>query len=190
MTRFWDIFFTNPDNGTAVGGWCNFCYGSPYFGGYIMHTNDGGDTWTIQKHDTTIFGFYGIFFTDGNSGTVTGAGGTILHTNDGGATWTKQSSGTTNDLWDVFFSSADTGIIVGGNIEYADSTFGGTILRTTNGGTTWIEQEIPTQNAIYKVYFADDNTGTAVGLGGTILLTITGGASMEKKHMYELTRNN
>ena len=148
MTRLWDVFFTNPEIGTAVGGWCNFCYGPPYYGGYILHTTDGGENWTIQKHDTTIFGFYGIFFTDVNRGTIVGAHGTILNTTDGGITWTEQSSGTISDLWDVCFVNSDTGTVVGGNVEYADSTYGGTILRTTNGGITWVEQEIPSQNAL------------------------------------------
>jgi hypothetical protein len=43
MTRFWDVSFTNTDTGTAVGGWCNFCYGLQYYSGYILHTTDGGD---------------------------------------------------------------------------------------------------------------------------------------------------
>ena len=51
--------------------------------------------------------------------------GTILRTDDGGATWVTQASGTTENLWGVSFTDANTGTAVGGD---------GTILRTTTGG--------------------------------------------------------
>jgi photosystem II stability/assembly factor-like uncharacterized protein len=50
---------------------------------------------------------------------------TIVRTIDGGATWTIQSSATTNVLWGVFITDANTGTAVGER---------GTILRTTTGG--------------------------------------------------------
>ena len=53
------------------------------------------------------------------------ASGTILRTTNGGTTWTSQSSGTTNYLYGVSFTDANTGTAVGWN---------GTIIRTTNGG--------------------------------------------------------
>ena len=62
----------------------------------------------------------------------------------------QKSSGTTSDLWDVFFTNRDTGTVVGGNIESAYSSYGGTILSTTDGGKSWIKQEIPVQEALYK----------------------------------------
>jgi photosystem II stability/assembly factor-like uncharacterized protein len=178
-TGIWDVFFTNSETGTAVGGWCIGCIGMPFYGGYILRTTNGGAKWTIQRHDTTMIGLYGVFFTDTNTGTVVGAGGTILRTTNGGTTWTKQTSGTTNDLWDVFFTNADTGIVVGGNWN---TGLEGTILRTTNGGTTWTKQEIPTTWALYRVFFTDASTGTAVGQNGTILRTTTGGEPLLKYH--------
>jgi photosystem II stability/assembly factor-like uncharacterized protein len=171
-TDIWDVFFTDADTGIAVGGWCVSCPPKPLFGGYILRTTNGGATWTIQRYDTTIIGFYGVFFTNANTGTIVGAGGIILHTTNGGITWIKQTSGTTKDLKDVFFTDADTGTVVG---RIVPGGLGGIILRTTNGGTTWKTQEIPTQNALYKVCFTDANTGTAVGSNGTILNTTTGG---------------
>ena len=36
-------------------------------------------------------------------GWAVGVGGTILRTIDGGETWTSQTSGTTNQLFDIFF---------------------------------------------------------------------------------------
>ena len=64
-----------------------------------------------------------------------------------------QESGTTNTLWGVSFTDADTGTVVGDNR---------TILRTTDGGATWVEQ----MSAVYApslrdVFFTDTNTGTS-----------------------------
>jgi len=171
-TDIWDVFFTDADTGTAVGGWCLSCAPKPYYGGYILRTTDGGINWNIQRYDTTVIGFYGVFFTDTDTGFVVGAGGTILHTTNGGVSWTQQISGTTKDLKDVFFANADTGTIVG---RIVPGGLGGIILRTTNDGKTWIKQKIPTRNALYKVCFTEANTGTAVGYNGTILHTTTGG---------------
>jgi hypothetical protein len=95
-----------------------------------------------------------------------GYGGAILRTTDGGTTWVSQISGTTNWLYSVSFTDANTGTAVGD---------GGAILRTTDGGTTWVSQISRTGQSLYGVSFTDANTGTAVGDGGIILRTNTGG---------------
>ena len=65
------------------------------------------------KSSGTIEGFFGISFTDANTGTVVGSFGTILHTTDGGQTWIPQTSGTTDQLRAVSFADANNGTIVG-----------------------------------------------------------------------------
>ncbi|MDR3667879.1 MAG: YCF48-related protein [Ignavibacteriaceae bacterium] len=80
--------------------------------------------------------------------------------------WSFQSSGTTNDLYGVFFTDASHGTVVG--------TYG-TILHTTNGGTDWIAQISGTVNELFGVFFTDASNGTVVGSGGTILHTTNGG---------------
>jgi photosystem II stability/assembly factor-like uncharacterized protein len=123
------VFFSDSNTGTAVGGW--YYVGErgarPYCS--IIHTTDGGATWTTQVAHQGI-PFNGVFFTDVNSGTVV-SGSDILHTTDGGNEWMAQSSGAGNALHAVLFTDANTGTVVG------DS---GTILRTTNGGVTSIER--------------------------------------------------
>ena len=57
--------------------------------------------------------------------------GTIIRTTDGGNNWIIQNSGTTTNLWDVYFTDANTGTAVGE---------AGIILRTTDGGNTWTTQ--------------------------------------------------
>jgi photosystem II stability/assembly factor-like uncharacterized protein len=98
----------------------------------------------------------------------------ILRTTDGGVNWGLQSSGVTNSLSSVWFTDANTGVVVGG--------LGGcgvpgisTILRTTDGGATWKRQFTGWSWGLSGVFFTDANTGWAVGAFGTILHTTTGG---------------
>ncbi|MFH1003906.1 MAG: T9SS type A sorting domain-containing protein [Bacteroidota bacterium] len=81
------------------------------------------------------------------------------------AQWTEQTSGTTDDLYSVYFTDDDTGYAVGEN---------GTILETSDGGSNWEEQESGTTDDLHSVYFIDDDMGYAVGSDGTILETTSG----------------
>ena len=88
------------------------------------------------------------------------------------AQWTQQTSGTTNHLYSVYFTDANTGYAVGYN---------GTILNTINAGANWFPQISGTTNFLNSVYFTDVNTGYAVGGDGysvgTILNTSNGGTN-------------
>ncbi|NIW70633.1 hypothetical protein GWN15_17380, partial [candidate division KSB1 bacterium] len=63
-----------------------------------------------------------------------------------------------NDLRDVSFIDANTGIAVG---------IYGTIIRTTDGGVTWSIQNSGTTQPLYAVSLINADTGTAVGDSGT-----------------------
>jgi hypothetical protein len=115
----------------------------PGFGGYpvILHTTDGGATWTSPSSGITALP-YGICFVDAMTGTVVGeydggAGTAIFRTTDGGATWTPQSIGTTNcfsmGLSSVSFSDADNGTAVGWEKD-TTGKYRPLILHTTTGG--------------------------------------------------------
>jgi photosystem II stability/assembly factor-like uncharacterized protein len=49
------------------------------------------------------------------------------------------------------------------------------ILRTTDGGMTWRQQDVNSGSGLRAVFFIDANKGWAVGNGGTVLHTTTGG---------------
>ena len=115
------VFFTSADTGYVTGA-------SPFGGGSISKTTDGGTTWVIIE---TINYMSSVYFTDMNTGYAVGGMGTILKTTDGGTTWGDLSIKTYNNLASLFFPDPNTGWIVGAN---------GTILNTTNGGTTGINE--------------------------------------------------
>ncbi len=67
----------------------------------------------------------------------------------------------------IFFTSPDTGFIIGS---------GGIILKTTNSGNSWVNENGSTHNILYSVYFPTPATGYAAGDSGTILKTTNGGS--------------
>ena len=80
------------------------------------------------------------------------------------AQWTNLTSGTTNWLRAVYFTTTDTGYVVG---------YGGIILKTTDG-MNWVSQTSTTTNNLFGVFFVTSSTGWACG-DGAILKTINGG---------------
>lgn len=82
--------------------------------GAILHTSDGGATWTRQQTDSEERRLFSIYFVDRQNGWSVGAGG-ILHTSDGGQNWQPQKSGTPEALLSVYFTDAQHGWAVGDN---------------------------------------------------------------------------
>jgi photosystem II stability/assembly factor-like uncharacterized protein len=80
--------------------------------------------------------------------------------------WTSLTSGTTSNLYSVYFTDANNGYAVGAS---------GTIVKTTNGGLNWTEQASPTSKNLYSLRFTDANTGYAVGQNATIIKTTNAG---------------
>jgi photosystem II stability/assembly factor-like uncharacterized protein len=82
--------------------------------------------------------------------------------------WFSQASGTTNHLFGVWFTDANTGTVVGGLPS-------GCILRTTDAGTTWTPQSTGLEDLRYlgAVCFSDSINGWAVG--DTVLHTTNAG---------------
>jgi len=154
-TSFLGVSFVDARTGFIVGGY-----------GTILHTTDGGATWTSQVSGT-LHWLFGVSATDTSTATAVGDSGTILRTTNGGAIWTQQTSGTVHALEAACFTNATTGTAVG------DS---GTVLRTTDGGATWTSQVSGTFSNLNAVSFLDQATGTVVGNAGAILHTTDGGA--------------
>ena len=161
------VFFTDDNNGTAVGG------GTAFGGGFgtILRTSDGGENWVNQLCDTTTIAFNDVSFTDINTGTVVGRGywngelqryeSKIMKTTDGGKSWINQNSGVTCQLHAVCFINSNVGWIVGGDGYITEKSV---ILKTTDGGENWITQlNDSITNGIYDVCFVDANNGMAVG---------------------------
>jgi photosystem II stability/assembly factor-like uncharacterized protein len=148
---------------------------------YIIHTQNGGDTWTTQYYES---GYYydpvgplnDIYFTDNTHGWAVGYDGAIIATTDGGANWIEQDSGLTgyyNELFGVAFTDSNNGWAVGED---------GNVVTTMNGGSTWTQVDIGTTDYLNSVCFTDANNGWIAGgdyypIHGTIFHTNDGGAT-------------
>ena len=129
---------------------------------------------------------YDVHFDNSHSNIwAVGAGGTIVSTNGGiTGTWSKQTSGTTENLYKVYFVDANRGWAVG---------HAGTIIHTVDGGTTWSPQDSSTDNTLSGLSFYDADHGWAVGAGGTVVYTADGGTTWTTQtsgttnHLYDIT---
>ena len=172
----------------------------------IKRSFDGGQNWYNASTGPSFpYQLRAIDFGNPTLGLAVGDNGRILKTINGGLLWSAKPSGTTNELYSVFFlntnlawaaghdvilKSTDGGstwatqTTTGGNwitsLYFLDSLNGWAmsysyILATTDGGVTWTEQVSPKQGYLNSVFFTDAENGWIVGAGGTILHTSTGG---------------
>lgn len=153
---------------TEAEGWACGRYGT------ILHTLDGGTTWSPQESGTT-FTLSGISFADGKHGWAVGNKGTIVHTSDGGRTWTQQESPVDYFHMDVISINPQKGFIVSERTH---------ILATEDGGRTW-EVRFKDEDYILKsISFCDEQHGWAVGEYGHTYHTEDGGETWKKQAGY------
>jgi photosystem II stability/assembly factor-like uncharacterized protein len=161
--RLESVHFIDPQNGWAVG-----------FRGGILHTKDGGATWTARQITLPLDArTYDIFFVNLHQGYIVGSQGLIFHTTDGGNTWKRQLSGTPEDFHKIVFVNEDEGWIVG--------MWGG-ILHTQNGGEDWSMQARELNlRWLFGLEFVDSQRGWVGGQLGVLLHTEDGGEHWEKQ---------
>jgi photosystem II stability/assembly factor-like uncharacterized protein len=155
--------------------------------GRILHTTDGGATWTL---DLTVAAnnMIDMSFSGPNRGIATGKSIATLYYTKDGTTWTaaptitlSPTTYTRSDVRGVTMVDSLLGYAVGwGSLVGPQPSV---LLKTTNGGETWTQlvqaDANKTYDNIYSVYFKDANTGVAVGGGGraTIVLKTTDGGT-------------
>ena len=133
----------------------------------IVHTTDGGQTWTDQSPNPGGSTIYGIYFYDANNGWAAEDGGSVLKTTDGGAHWVAKST-TASYALNFSFINTKTGWMFGGL---------GAISYTTDGGDTWQAQTTGYHDDFYAGKFFNADTGVAVGYLGRCIKTTNGGSS-------------
>ena len=168
---FYSVYFTNEDNGFAVG------TNSSYTSGIIYKTTDGGNDWV------NIPGFgnnlYSVYFPTTEIGLAVGSAGTVVKTTDGGGSWTERQSGTTKTLNSIYFINTTTGFAVGGH-----NTDGIVIIKTTDQGETWIDKSFSVPGVLREVHFIDNDIGWVVGRQQQDL---GGGTYIDNEIIYKTT---
>ena len=179
------VAFADPQDGWAVGETQGS--DSSYNQTVIMHTTDGGATWTQQlsyyppyesmEDDATLTS---VACTDAEHAVAVGYdedSAEIWHTTNGGQTWTMVGQ----NLWPPFLSSYNFADL--SDVVFADATHGwavgdGTIIKTTDGGATWTKQLVPGNLdavPLDALSFVSPTLGWAAGGNAAILITRTGG---------------
>lgn len=120
---FNDIAFLNATHGWVVGQWTEGMSGN----GVVLHTVDGGETWTTQIQSGREQVYRQIDILHSESVWITSWGG-LLHTSDDGQSWDEYSVVTGNTLMST--------------VEFLNDTHGwtatmNTLYNTSDGGETW-----------------------------------------------------
>jgi len=142
--------------------------------GIILHTTDGGETWTRQE-STVKSNLFKLYVVDDKTAYAVGANATALRTVDGGDHWQSAKIPKAIDLFDITFSDKNTGWAVG---EFS------TILKTTDSGQTWLVQSGGnmgeyTIGPFFTITFTDPQHGIAAGLSGDLSITSDGGKTWQ-----------
>jgi photosystem II stability/assembly factor-like uncharacterized protein len=140
--------------------------------GTVLHTGDGGHTWTTQQSGVgkSLFKVYAI---DDQTAVTVGADGAIIRTADGGAHWQEVKFPKEITLFDVTFTDKDTGWIAGEFSTVLGSRDGGQSWNVVYGGNTGDF----TIGPFFTVTFIDSQNGMVAGLAGDIMVTSDGGRS-------------
>ena len=182
------VTFLDPLTGWAVGR-SEMVYDAGWqHRGAILHTSDGGATWSEQGQslaEDLAPEFFDVQFVDANHGwvldkgqyddAVGGIAPFLAETTDGGASWSWVRTGIDGPLGIGFE-------VVQGGLHFTDPMHGwavgglGMILHTADGGQSWVEQQHDSVSPhMLQVTFTDQSTGWIAAERG-LFTTIDGGA--------------
>ncbi len=162
------VSFADARNGWAVG-----------HRGTVLHTADGGETWTLQRQDTGVDQpLFSVLFRDAQHGVAVGLWSLMLQTEDGGKTWRKTDlpppPGATRADRNLFraFASPDGAWLVAGEQ--------GAVLRSTDNGRSWTWLDTGYRGSLWAGTALRDGTLYVAGMRGTVYRSKNQGAHWEK----------
>ncbi len=142
----------------------------------IQKSSDGGFTWSTSYIFSSGYAGGGAFFYDNNIMYLLYDGfGGYMKTINGGSSWTAEFVPVSSIIYNLFFTSIDTGYAVGG-----DGFSACALYRTYDGGSTW---QIAGSSSLAAYFvgidFPVDSVGYASGGGGKIIKYQTNATSIE-----------
>ncbi len=141
--------------------------------GVIVHTADGGQSWTIQrKPSPKSRPLFDIQFITPKVGYACGAFDTFVKTTDGGATWASIPTGLDNMYNGLAFTDEENGFLAG---EF------GTVLRTTDGGRSWTQLDLGGyRGSLFGITMVSTHTILAYGISGKLMRSEDDGQTWEE----------
>jgi len=177
-----DFFFIDELTGYVIG-----------VGGKVAKTTDGGLTWVLTGDNiSTAHSLYCTYWKSATNGYAGSGSGLLYITTDGGVTWTSITVGGSSNIRDIWFSSADNGVLVKEN---------GEIFYTNTGGNTvgsWIAATESAASQIHAVtcdasgvWWAGgySNEASQQGNSWALMKSVDGGATWTEESFPALTFN-
>jgi photosystem II stability/assembly factor-like uncharacterized protein len=157
------VYFADAQHGWAVGQW-----------GVILATVDGGETWALQRSDTSIDQpLFSVYFENARHGWAAGLWSLLLETSDGGRTWSVAKlpappggGKADRNLYRIFADRAGTLYIAAEK---------GTVLRSRDHGATWEYRDTGNKGSLWTGTAAEDGSIYVGGLLGHLYRSRDGG---------------
>jgi photosystem II stability/assembly factor-like uncharacterized protein len=149
------VTFVDPKNGWAVG-----------HDAAILHTTDGGRTWTLQNFQPELEKpLLDVLFLDNQHGFAVGAYGMLKETLDGGQSWTDQK----NALTDAELHLNSITRLGDGELFVAGEQ--GTVAVSSDQGKTWSKLNSPYEASLFGALPIGDKGAIIYGLRGNIFVS-------------------
>lgn len=134
--------------------------------GLVIHTDDGGETWTSQSTGSPWI-TQSVQFVDEIHGWAATGEQDLAYTVNGGDTWVRVT-GLPSDVDDLHFGSPDVGVAVGTT---------GHVYGSRDGGETWTEQYagLTTYSHMRAVWMSSPTDAVMVGTQTYVLYTRSAG---------------
>lgn len=159
------VSFVDERNGWAVG-----------HGSSVIHTTDGGDTWSLQHIDSKVDQpLFTVYFRDAQVGWAAGLWSLLLSTRDGGKTWMQvtlplppERKRADLNLLNIFpgndnalYIAAEQGTVLCSNDDGASWQY----MKTGSNASLWAGVTTPTKTLVVgglrgKMFRSTDNGGT------------------------------
>lgn len=170
-----DIVFLNASEGWALCERSQFAAGQKSNRSFLMHTVDGGNSWSELEFQAATEPRTRIFFDRLGDGYGIGEGGTMTGLPRAGKPEKRFGLPLRYLMLDGVAVNASRLLLVGG---------GGSIIWTENNGKDWHSAKFDSPGSVPRlnaVAFADEKLGWAVGNDGIILSTSNGGGSWKSE---------
>lgn len=142
--------------------------------GIILHSEDGGETWTQQYDDPESDDpILSILFLDREHGFAFGAFALMLETKDGGKTWTKREIVKTED--ELAPENHLNGAFEGMNDTIFVAAEFGAVYRSADNGATWSEIATGYEGSFWNGLTLNDGTVLVFGMRGNVWRSEDGG---------------
>ena len=125
--------------------------------GLVLHTEDGGNTWTAQRYGSDLPQLYAVKFLDDQRGWAIGQAGSLIRTMDGGKHWAIVEVNPKRDLFSISIDGQHC-IIVGDGVAFGSD----------DAGSTWKEIRLNSEDQWLGGVLIKNRAALAVGRGGAI----------------------